>query len=98
MLILYLLKFQDNNLFKCSCGSISVPDTSPSKAAETIEKPESALIGEKTGKADVAMATYLDVAVLRCLFISQWLEEGIFWALKYLCQRYNFSYNFLKFV
>jgi len=33
------------------------------------------------------MATYLDVATLRCLFTSQWLEEGIDWGLKYFSKR-----------
>src|SRR5699024_4684450 len=33
------------------------------------------------------LATYLDVAVLRCLFTSQWIEEGIEWALSYLHRR-----------
>jgi len=38
-------------------------------------------------KADVSAATFLDVAVLRCLFISHWQEEGIFWSLQYLYNR-----------
>lgn len=33
------------------------------------------------------MATYLDVATLRCLFTSQWLEEGINWSLNFLIHR-----------
>lgn len=33
------------------------------------------------------MATYLDVATLRCLFTSQWLEEGIHWSLNYFIKR-----------
>ncbi|OQR73101.1 protein unc-80-like, partial [Tropilaelaps mercedesae] len=36
---------------------------------------------------DPSLATYLDVSVLRCLFISQWLEEGVFWALRFVHQR-----------
>lgn len=39
------------------------------------------------GSADVASATYFDVAVLRCLFSPQWATEGIYWALRYLHQR-----------
>ncbi|GIY67759.1 hypothetical protein CDAR_36052 [Caerostris darwini] len=77
----------DSNLLKCNCGNISIQKSSVSKTPETAEKSETELPGKKPVKADVAMATYLDVAVLRCLFISQWLEEGIFWALKYLYQR-----------
>ncbi|XP_014671826.1 PREDICTED: protein unc-80 homolog [Priapulus caudatus] len=36
---------------------------------------------------DVRGATYFDVAVLRCLFIPQWEEDGVFWALQYLHER-----------
>ncbi|XP_037944678.1 protein unc-80 homolog isoform X2 [Teleopsis dalmanni] len=38
-------------------------------------------------KADISAATFLDVAVLRCLFISHWQEEGIFWSLQYMYNR-----------
>lgn len=37
---------------------------------------------------DVRAATFLDVAVLRCLFVPQWQEEGIHWALQFLYHRY----------
>ena len=33
------------------------------------------------------LATYLDVAVLRCLFTSQWIEEGINWGLNFIYRR-----------
>ncbi|XP_058795328.1 protein unc-80 homolog isoform X2 [Phymastichus coffea] len=36
---------------------------------------------------DVRAATFLDVAIIRCLFISQWQEEGVFWALQFLYNR-----------
>ncbi|CAG4970497.1 unnamed protein product [Parnassius apollo] len=40
------------------------------------------------GKQDhVSAATFLDVATLRCLFTSQWQEEGVYWALYYLYNR-----------
>ncbi|KAL1453472.1 hypothetical protein WDU94_007607 [Cyamophila willieti] len=32
-------------------------------------------------------ATFMDVAVLRCLFISQWPEEGVYWALQFIYHR-----------
>ena len=38
---------------------------------------------------DPVMATYFDVAVLRCLFLSQWIEEGVDWALKFVINRLN---------
>jgi len=44
-------------------------------------------------KADVSAATFLDVAVLRCLFISHWQEEGIFWSLQYLYNRWVAKIN-----
>lgn len=40
-----------------------------------------------TNTADTAAATFLDVAVLRCLFITHWQEEGVYWALHYLYNR-----------
>lgn len=36
---------------------------------------------------DVRAATFLDVAVLRCLFVPQWQEEGVYWALQFLYYR-----------
>ncbi|VDN04675.1 unnamed protein product [Thelazia callipaeda] len=38
-------------------------------------------------RGDPQEATYLDVAVIRCLLIKHWAEEGIFWAMKYLLHR-----------
>ncbi|XP_045467085.1 protein unc-80 homolog isoform X2 [Harmonia axyridis] len=37
--------------------------------------------------SDICAATFLDVAVLRCLFITLWQEEGIYWALHFLYNR-----------
>lgn len=66
-----------------------VVETKPaeSKQEEPVDVTATKPSRSKMKKIDVTMATYLDVAVLRCLFISQWLEEGIHWALKYLFQR-----------
>ncbi|XP_031838287.1 unc80, NALCN channel complex subunit isoform X5 [Nomia melanderi] len=36
---------------------------------------------------DIRAATFLDVAVLRCLFVPQWQEEGVHWALQFLYHR-----------
>ncbi|KAG5895326.1 hypothetical protein JTB14_000598 [Gonioctena quinquepunctata] len=36
---------------------------------------------------DISAATFLDVAVLRCLFITHWQEEGLYWALHYMYNR-----------
>lgn len=59
-------------------------------------------------KYDVCAATFLDVAVLRCLFISHWQEDGVYWCLHYLYSRFvkfdiivrlgkfNSNYHFIK--
>ncbi|RWS30612.1 protein unc-80-like protein [Leptotrombidium deliense] len=39
--------------------------------------------------SDPTLATHLDVAVIRCLFTSQWLEEGVIWALQFVAKRLN---------
>ncbi|KAH9639426.1 hypothetical protein HF086_002115 [Spodoptera exigua] len=53
----------------------------PTKDTPTTEKPPSAKQG------NVSAATFLDVATMRCLFTSQWQEEGVYWALHYLYNR-----------
>ncbi|KFM72566.1 hypothetical protein X975_20762, partial [Stegodyphus mimosarum] len=65
---------EDNNLLQCKCGNICVTD-SDGKSKVAVGVLEASAANVKPGKMDVAMASYLDVAVLRCLFISQWLEE-----------------------
>ena len=39
------------------------------------------------GALDVLSASFLDVAVLRCLFCLSWQEDGIYWALRYVHKR-----------
>ncbi|XP_063871430.1 protein unc-80 homolog isoform X10 [Scylla paramamosain] len=36
---------------------------------------------------DPTLATFLDVAVMRCLFVPQWMEEGVYWALNFIYRR-----------
>ncbi|XP_021940294.1 protein unc-80 homolog isoform X4 [Zootermopsis nevadensis] len=45
--------------------------------------------GQGTGSSpvDICSATFLDVAVLRCLFIPEWQEEGVYWALQFYYHR-----------
>lgn len=38
-------------------------------------------------KVDVFAATFLDVAVLRCLFVEHWQEDGVYWCLHYMYNR-----------
>ena len=44
-------------------------------------------------ESENALATFFDVAVLRCLFISHWPEDGVYWALIFFHKRYeDYSY------
>lgn len=43
--------------------------------------------GAGGGKVDVFAATFLDVAVLRCLFVEHWQEDGVYWCLHYMYNR-----------
>ena len=38
-------------------------------------------------ESENSLATYMDIGVVRCLFISHWSEEGVFWALMFLSRR-----------
>lgn len=54
------------------------------------KKPEQPDMNAKFGShhiMDLTAATFLDVGVLRCLFITHWQEEGIYWALHFLYNR-----------
>ena len=43
--------------------------------------------GGETDKLENCLATNFDIAVIRCLFVSKWSEEGIFWSVTYLHRR-----------
>lgn len=67
-------------------------DTSKTKVSGTqkVGPSESSAAGLACSVAidmDVRAATFLDVAVLRCLFVPQWQEEGVHWALQFLYHR-----------
>ncbi|XP_013174007.1 PREDICTED: protein unc-80 homolog isoform X2 [Papilio xuthus] len=49
--------------------------------------PTSAEKAPSVKQGNVSAATFLDVATLRCLFTTQWQEEGVYWALYYLYNR-----------
>lgn len=49
--------------------------------------PHSGQKGSPQQPYDISAATFLDVSVMRCLFITHWQEEGIYWALHYLYNR-----------
>lgn len=63
-------------------GSSSIQHSSPSDAIATEHTASSTTVD-----LDVRAATFLDVATLRCLFVPQWQEEGVFWALQFLYYR-----------
>ncbi|XP_017782231.1 PREDICTED: LOW QUALITY PROTEIN: protein unc-80 homolog, partial [Nicrophorus vespilloides] len=60
-------------------------DSSKQPSTDGAEDSKKSLTGSTSG--DVSAATFLDVAVLRCLFITHWQEEGIYWALHYMYNR-----------
>ncbi|XP_025208646.1 protein unc-80 homolog isoform X2 [Melanaphis sacchari] len=47
----------------------------------------SSFLTEESVSIDLNAATFLDVAVLRCLFVPQWCEEGVYWSLQFLYHR-----------
>lgn len=62
-------------------GSFSV-QRQPADATATEQTTGCAIID-----SDVRAATFLDVATLRCLFVPQWQEEGVYWALQFFYYR-----------
>lgn len=64
-------------------GSFSTQRQSAPSDAITTEH----TAGSSAVDLNVRAATFLDVATLRCLFVSQWQEEGVFWALQFLYHR-----------
>ena len=82
---LMLLLFWNFDQLFVSCSQISSilhkPSYVPGRSGES-------------GKWENCLATNFDVAVIRCLFVSKWTEEGVFWAVTYLHRRLkglNFS-------
>ncbi|KAF4517235.1 hypothetical protein B566_EDAN005289, partial [Ephemera danica] len=53
----------------------------------TLVPPGSTPVTIQRHKADLTAATFMDVAVLRCLFLKNWQEEGVYWALQFLYHR-----------
>ncbi|KZC08561.1 Protein unc-80 like protein [Dufourea novaeangliae] len=67
-------------------------DTLKTKASGTqkVDPSDSSTAGPISSAAvdvDIRSATFLDVAALRCLFVPQWQEEGVHWALQFLYHR-----------
>lgn len=54
----------------------------------TFESSKPAKASPQTAKPiNLFAATLMDIAVLKCLFVPQWPEEGVFWALNFLYKR-----------
>ena len=75
---------------EATAGTASAASTT-TKTTKTAE-PENKLntpsvVPGVPNESENALATYLDVAVMRCLFISHWSEDGFFWALMFLQRR-----------
>ena len=73
----------------CSSSSTdkdSVGSAKQQDAASAV-KTQANVHGTGSVATDICAATFLDVAVLRCLFISQWQEEGVYWALQFYYHR-----------
>lgn len=60
------------------------PKTSSSTERESLETDSKS---PPYVKGDVTAATFLDIAVLRCLFISHWQEDGVYWSFHYIFNR-----------
>lgn len=78
-------------------------DGSKTKGSLTQRGPGDSSIGGLTSScpaidADVRAATFLDVAVLRCLFVPQWQEEGVHWALQFLYHRHVWYTELIKLI
>uniref|UniRef100_A0A183EIX4 Pecanex-like protein n=1 Tax=Gongylonema pulchrum TaxID=637853 RepID=A0A183EIX4_9BILA len=54
----------------------------PSKVFDPLENLSLESDTAQQTSGDPQEATYLDVAVIRCLLIKHWAEDGVFWALK----------------
>lgn len=78
-------------------NNISFQKSDSMSSSETCSQSDSSSSHIGT-KFDITAATFLDVAVLRCLFILHWQEEGVYWCLHYIYNRYvNFFYTIDKF-
>ncbi|XP_037051116.1 protein unc-80 homolog isoform X4 [Bradysia coprophila] len=81
-------KFNFDHIDPESKAAHKTKDTTP-KISTSTEKDsmDESYKSQPHSKYDVCAATFLDVAVLRCLFISHWQEDGVYWCLHYLYSR-----------
>ncbi|XP_018375379.1 PREDICTED: protein unc-80 homolog isoform X1 [Trachymyrmex cornetzi] len=66
-------------------------ETSKTRGSFSVQRQSADATEHTTGStivdSDVRAATFLDVATLRCLFVPQWQEEGVHWALQFFYYR-----------
>ena len=66
-------------------GGATAPPEKEQTKEEKLASP--CVVPRINSDSENSLATFFDVAVIRCLFISHWGEEGVFWALTYLNKR-----------
>ncbi|CAL8099332.1 unnamed protein product [Orchesella dallaii] len=57
--------------------------------AQPPTKPLAKGVSQDVSWKSVHLATFMDVAVLRCLFIPHWEEEGVHWGVTYMLKRFE---------
>lgn len=57
------------------------------KSSTDKDSDDESVPSQQSIKYDTTAATFLDIAVLRCLFILHWQEEGVYWCLHYIYNR-----------
>ena len=72
-------------------------NTYRSSSASDKDSDDESIKSHESAKYDTTAATYLDIAVLRCLFILHWQEEGVYWCLHYMYNRYDNSKLFYEY-
>lgn len=79
-------KVKSSNVYNISYSSSTDKDSVDSSKQPSTETHKDDMM-KTVHPQDLSGATFLDVAVLRCLFITHWQEEGIYWALHYMYNR-----------
>ena len=88
----HLVKFQKQPTHKFNRPTFSVLFSGEDKV-DKVPKPDEnkysspSMVPGVPNESENALATFLDIAVIRCLFISHWSEDGVFWGLMFLSRR-----------
>lgn len=57
------------------------------KHGQAVHSTASQQLETEQSSMNASYATYLDIAILRCLFISDWQESGVYWSITFLSNR-----------